>query len=54
VSDVKKMVEDRIEQMGEGGGYVLSAVHNIQPDVSLENILAMFQHAREYIPSYMK
>ena len=41
-----------IEHMGEGGGLVLSAVHNIQPDVPLDNILAMFQHAREYVPSF--
>jgi uroporphyrinogen decarboxylase len=54
VKDVKKMVEDLIEQMGEGGGFVLSAVHNIQPDVPLDNILAMFQHAREYVPSFAK
>jgi uroporphyrinogen decarboxylase len=54
VSDVKKAVEDLIEQMGEGGGYILSAVHNIQPDVPLDNILAMFQHAREYVPSFAK
>jgi uroporphyrinogen decarboxylase len=54
VHDVMKAVEDLVEVMGEGGGYILSAVHNIQPDVPLENILAMFEHAREYIPSYMK
>ena len=54
VNDVKKMVEARVEQMGEGGGYVLSAVHNIQPDVPLDNILAMFEHAREYVPSFVK
>ena len=54
VKDVKKAVEDTIEQLGEGGGYVLSAVHNIQPDVPVENILAMFQHAREYVPSFSK
>lgn len=54
VDDVKKMVEERIEQMGEGGGYVLSAVHNIQPDVPVENILAMFHHTREYVPSFAK
>jgi uroporphyrinogen decarboxylase len=52
--DVKQMVEERIEQMGEGGGYVLGAVHNIQPDVPVENILAMFQHAREYRPSFSR
>lgn len=54
VRDVKKMVEERIEQMGEEGGYILAAVHNIQPDVPLENILVMFQHAREYVPSFAK
>jgi uroporphyrinogen decarboxylase len=53
-NDVKKLVENRIEQLGEGGGYVVCAVHNIQPDVPLENILTMYQHAREYVPSYAK
>jgi uroporphyrinogen decarboxylase len=46
------MVEERIEQMGEGGGYVLGAVHNTQPDVPVENIVAMYQHTREYVPSF--
>ncbi len=54
VQEVKKMVEDLIEQMGEGGGFVFSACHNIQPDVPLENVLALFQHAREYVPSFLK
>jgi len=54
VDDVKKTIEDLIEAMGEGGGYVLGAVHNIQPDVPLDNILAMFQHARQYIPSHVR
>ncbi len=54
VNDVEKTVEDLIEAMGEGGGYVLGAVHNIQPDVPLDNILAMFQRAREYIPSFTR
>ena len=54
VQDVKRMVEERIEQLGEGGGYVLCAVHNIQPDVPTDNVVAMFEHAREYVPSYMK
>lgn len=54
IADVKKMVEERIEQLGEGGGFVLTSCHNIQPDVPVENILAMFDHARQYVPSYMK
>jgi uroporphyrinogen decarboxylase len=52
VEDIKRMVEDLVEGMGEGGGYILSSCHNIQPDVPLENILTLFRHAREYIPSY--
>lgn len=54
VEEVMRAVEKNVEELGEGGGYVLSAVHNIQPDVPVENVLAMFAHAREYIPSYLK
>jgi uroporphyrinogen decarboxylase len=54
VHDVKQMVEKLIEELGEGGGFVLSSCHNIQPDVPLDNILAMFRHAREYVPSFAK
>jgi uroporphyrinogen decarboxylase len=54
IEDIKKLVEKRIEELGENGGYVLCAVHNIQPDVPLQNILTMYRHAREYIPSFVK
>ena len=47
VQDVKTEVERRIEELGPGGGYVLGAVHNIQPDVPTKNLLAMYHHARE-------
>ena len=52
VAEVKAAVERTIDVLGAGGGYVLCAVHNIQPDVPLENILAMYTHAREYQPSF--
>ncbi len=48
VEDVQREVELRIQQMAHGGGYIVNAVHNIQPDVPSENIVAMFDHAREY------
>jgi len=51
-AEVNREVERIIEILGEGGGYVLGAVHNIQPDVPLENVLAMYTHAREYKPSF--
>jgi uroporphyrinogen decarboxylase len=54
VQEVRRSVEDMIETMGKGGGYVLSACHNIQPDVPVENILAMFEHARDYVPAYLR
>ncbi|MHB1134776.1 MAG: uroporphyrinogen decarboxylase family protein [Chloroflexota bacterium] len=46
--EVKREVQLRIDQMAPGGGYVLNAVHNIQPDVSPENIVAMYDHGRAY------
>jgi uroporphyrinogen decarboxylase len=50
--DVRAEVAKRIEALGTGGGYVLGAVHNIQPDVPVANIMAMYQYAREYRPSW--
>ena len=52
IADVQAEVERRIEQFGRGGGFVLGAVHNIQPDVPVENVLTMFRHARAYRPSF--
>jgi len=53
-AEVRRMVEERIEQLGQGGGYVLSSCHNIQPNVPAENVAVMFRHAREYAPSYAR
>jgi uroporphyrinogen decarboxylase len=46
--EVKAEVRRRIRDLAPGGGYVLAAAHNIQPDVPVENILAMFEAGREY------
>jgi uroporphyrinogen decarboxylase len=37
-----------IEVLGKGGGYVLNSVHNIQSEVPAENIVAMFDAARDH------
>jgi len=50
VDEVEAEVEKRIDELGENGGYILGAVHNIQADVSLDNILAMYKHSKEYAP----
>lgn len=46
--DVRAEVKQRISDLAPGGGYVLSSVHNIEADVSGENIWAMYQTAHEY------
>jgi len=46
--EVKEDVKKRIEIFGNGGGFVFSQIHNIQADVPVENIIAMFEAAYEY------
>ncbi|HAX98562.1 MAG TPA: uroporphyrinogen-III decarboxylase [Candidatus Atribacteria bacterium] len=46
--DVTEEVKKRISQLSSGGGYILGSVHNIQPDVKPENIVALYQAARKF------
>ncbi len=48
LEDIEKEVSKRIRDLGPGGGYVLASVHNIQPDVPPQNIIAMAEAARKY------
>ena len=45
---VKDEVRRNIEALAPGGGYVFNTVHNIQADVPLENVIAMYEALREY------
>ncbi len=45
---VKEEVRQRIDTFAPGGGYVFSTIHNVQAQVPLENLLAMFEVTREY------
>ncbi|MBT4500517.1 MAG: uroporphyrinogen-III decarboxylase [Gemmatimonadetes bacterium] len=45
--DVREEVRRRIADLGPGGGYVVCSVHNIQPEVPPENVVAMFDAAHE-------
>ncbi len=47
--EVRAEVRRMFELMGAGGGWVLSSVHNIQPDVPPENVLAMLAAGRECV-----
>jgi uroporphyrinogen decarboxylase len=46
--EVRAEVRRIIDILGQDGGYVLNTVHNIQPDVPPENVVAMFEEARSY------
>jgi uroporphyrinogen decarboxylase len=46
--EVMAEVKRRIKDFAPGGGYILAAVHNIQPDVPVENIIAMYEAGKEY------
>lgn len=46
--EVEEEVKLRIRDLGPGGGYVLSAVHNIQPIVPAQNVLTMYEAAKRY------
>jgi uroporphyrinogen decarboxylase len=47
-SEVADEVKRRIDDLAPGGGFVFSPIHNIQSDVPVENVVAMFDTAREY------
>ena len=46
--EVENEVSRCIETLGPGGGYILGPSHNIQPDVPLQNILALYEAARRH------
>lgn len=46
--DVKEEVNKVLHAMTDRGGYILAPAHNIQPDVPVENIVAMFEAGSKY------
>ena len=48
VTDVEAEVRRRIRDLGPGGGLVVASVHNIQPDVPPQNIVAMAEATRRH------
>lgn len=45
VDQIKQEARDRIELLGQEGGYVFATIHNIQADIAPEKILAVFETA---------
>jgi len=48
VDQVREETKKRIRDLAPGGGYVFSAVHEIQANTPPENILALFDTAQKY------
>jgi uroporphyrinogen decarboxylase len=46
--DVRREVKYKIETLAAGGGYILNPVHNIQPDVPVQNLITMIDAALQY------
>jgi len=46
--DIKEEVKRRIDDLAPGGGFVFAPIMNIQLDIPVENITAMFEAALEY------
>ncbi len=46
--EVRQEAAERVRTFGPGGGHVFNAVHNIQAETPVENVLAMFEAAREH------
>jgi uroporphyrinogen decarboxylase len=47
-AEVREEVKRRIGDLAEDGGYIVAAVHNIQPEVPPENIVAMCEATLEF------
>jgi len=45
---VRQQVRERLRIFGPGGGFVFTAIHNVQAQTPIENVLAMFETLREY------
>ena len=48
LDEIREQVRERIEVFGRGGGFVFNPVHNIQGDVAVERVMAMYDAVREY------
>lgn len=46
--EVKLEVQRRIKELGENGGYICAACHNISYDIPVENLVALYDAAYEY------
>ncbi len=46
--EIRAQVKERMQIFGPGGGFVFNPIHNVQTDVSPDNLLAMYEAVHEY------
>lgn len=47
VEEIRREVRDRVALLGRDGGHVFATIHNIQPDIPPEKILAIYETVAE-------
>ncbi|MCX6030352.1 MAG: hypothetical protein NT169_13785 [Chloroflexi bacterium] len=47
-ADVRRHLDELVETLGQGGGFILAPSHNIHGDAPWENILTIFDHAAKW------
>jgi len=46
--EVRTQVKERLNILGKGAGFIFCAIHNIQPQTPIENLLALFEAFAKY------
>jgi uroporphyrinogen decarboxylase len=46
-SEARKETQRLMEEVGRGGGFILAPSHNLQPDIPVENVLAVYSAVAE-------
>jgi hypothetical protein len=45
--EVRAEVRQRLNTFGKGGGFIFNTVHNVQPRIQVENLLALYETVRQ-------
>lgn len=46
--DVRRNVREMIEEVGQGGGFIIAPTHFVPPEVPWENVEAFFDAVEEF------
>ena len=49
-AEIRAMVRERMRVFGAGGGFVFNPIHNVQANIPVENVLALYDAVNEFRP----